>query len=109
MKRVRLWGMYIVISLCLLAPSCGQRSLPDSRAENLFRLHCQPCHPDGKNVINPARTLYSQDLKKNKIETPEAIVKVIRTAPRGMTSFDAKTLSDKDVQMIARYVLKTFR
>ena len=109
MKRVRLWGMYIFIALCLLPAACGQRSSPDARAENLFKLHCQSCHPDGKNVINPAKTLYGADLKKNNIAAPEDIVRVIRAAPRGMTSFDEKTLSDNDARMLARYVLATFR
>jgi mono/diheme cytochrome c family protein len=60
-------------------------------------------------VINPSKSLFAQDLKKNKIETPEAIVNIIRKAPAGMTSFSETVLSDKDAEAIARYILQTFK
>ena len=107
MKKTGL--LYLLMFLSVLATACGQGLSSDARASNLFKLHCQPCHPNGKNVINPGKTLYREDLKKNGITTEEDIVRIIRVQPRGMTSFDVKTLSDEDALMIARYIFETFK
>jgi cytochrome c6 len=120
MKNVGVGAIATVVFLCFTAAACGQSSPSDSAAEGLFKRHCQPCHPGGKNAINPAKTLYAQDLKKSSIdyaqdlkkssiETPEAIVKIIRKASPPMPSFDEKTISDEDAGAIARYILQTFK
>ena len=101
--------MAMVMVFCCSAVTRGQNPAAVSEGEVLFKQYCQACHPGGKNMMNPAKTLYAQDLKKNKIETPEAIVKMIRKAPPGMTSFDEKVISDKDADAIARYILQTFK
>ena len=109
MKQAGFGGMCAFLVLWGAAVACGQNPADISTGEGLFKRHCQACHPGGKNVINPAKTLYAQDLKKNKIETPEAIVKIIRKAPAGMTSFSETVVSDKDAETIARYILQTFQ
>lgn len=98
----------MMVLLCVVFAR-GQNTAGESKGEGLFKRYCQSCHPAGKNVINPAKTLYPQDLKKNGIETPEAIVKLMRKAPPGMTSFDESVLPDKDADAIARYILQTFK
>ncbi len=109
MKKAGFSGMCAFLILCCAAVACGQNTEAASGGETLFKRYCQACHPGGKNVINPAKTLYAQDLKKNKIETPEAIVSIIRKAPTGMTSFSEKVIPDKDAEAIARYILQTFQ
>jgi cytochrome c6 len=109
MKKAGIGGIAVIVLLCCAAVALGQNPADVSDGESLFKRHCQACHPAGKNVINPAKTLYAQDLKKNNRETPEAIVSIIRKAPPGMTSFDEKAISDKDAAAIARYILQTFK
>ena len=109
MKKAGIVGISMVLVFCCAAITCGQNPAAVSEGEGLFKRYCQACHPGGKNVMNPAKTLFAQDLKKNTIETPEAIVKMIRKAPPGMTSFDEKVISDKDADAIARYILQTFK
>jgi cytochrome c6 len=109
MKRAGFGGICVFLMLCGAAVAFGQNPADVSAGEGLFKQYCQACHPNGKNVINPAKTLYTQDLKKNKIETPEAIVSIIRKAPAGMTSFSGTVVSDKDAEAIARYILQTFK
>lgn len=109
MKKAGIGVSFMVMVFLCAAVACGQNQGPDSGGEGLFKRFCQACHPNGKNVVNPAKTLYTQDLKKSNRETPEAIVKIIRKAPAGMTSFDEKTIPDKDAEAIARYILQTFK
>ena len=77
--------------------------------EALFKEHCAVCHPDGGNTINPEKTLHQKDLQKQKITSPEGVVKYMRAPGPDMPAFDAKTIADKDAKAIAEYVLKTFK
>jgi cytochrome c6 len=109
MKKTGIGVCFMVVVFCCAAVASGQNQETSSGGESLFKQYCQACHPNGKNIINPAKTLYMQDLKKNNIETPEAIVGIIRKAPAGMTSFSETVLPDKDAQAIARYILQAFK
>ncbi len=68
----------------------------------LFKEKCASCHPDGGNIVNPAKTLKG-------IKDPREVVKKIRMGGGGMTAFDQKAISDPDARAIATYVVKTFK
>jgi cytochrome c6 len=74
-----------------------------------FKEHCAVCHPDGGNVINPAKTLHKKDRDANGIKKAADIVAKMRNPGPGMTQFDKKTISDKEAKAIATYILKTFK
>ena len=74
-----------------------------------FKEHCAVCHPDGKNIVNAQKTLSKKDREANGIKTAKDIVKNMRKPGPGMTPFDAKTISDKEAEAIAEYILKTFK
>jgi cytochrome c6 len=74
-----------------------------------FKEHCALCHPDGGNMVNPARTLHKKDLDANGIKKPADIIAKMRKPGPGMTEFDKKTIPDKEAKAIAAYILKTFK
>ena len=76
--------------------------------EELFKQYCSPCHPDGGHVSDRQRTLRGSALKKRNIATPEAIVNIMRNPISRMIRFDEATISDKDAQAIAEYILANF-
>lgn len=88
------------------APAAGQAA---PSGEALFKQYCWACHPDGGNVSDPERTLRSSALKRNRITTPDDIVRIMRNPLSRMIRFDPKTLSDQDARAIAEYVLATYR
>ncbi len=77
--------------------------------EELFKTHCAVCHPDGGNVVNPSKTLHKKDRDANGVKKAADIIKKMRNPGPGMTQFDKKTISDKEAQKIAQYILKTFK
>lgn len=77
--------------------------------EVLFKQHCAACHPDGGNIMNKQRTLHKKDLEQQGIRNWKGVVKYMRAPGPGMTTFDAKTIVDKDARAIGEYVLKTFK
>ena len=77
--------------------------------EDLFKLHCAACHADGGNIINSKKTLKKADREANGVKTAKDIIGKMRQPGPGMTTFDAKTIPDKDAKAIADYILKTFK
>lgn len=74
-----------------------------------FKEHCSMCHPNGSNIVNPAKGLHKAELMANNVRSATDIVKKMRNPGPGMTRFDAKTIPDADAIAIAEYVLKTFK
>lgn len=77
--------------------------------EELFKTHCQVCHPDGGNIINKEKPLTRKALSASGIKTPRDIVKQMRNPGTGMTTFGEKEVPDRDAEAIAKYILKTFK
>jgi len=108
MKRVVMLSVFIVAFLALTVAGIAKEAEKKS-GEELFKQHCAACHPDGKNIINPKKTLNKKDLEANKVRSAEDIVKLMRNPGPGMVKFDDKTISEKDAKAIAEYILKTFK
>jgi cytochrome c6 len=99
----------LAVASCLALSGFAAEAKKGTSGEELFKQHCAMCHPDGGNIVNAQKTLHAKSLKANNIAKPEDIVKVMRKPGPGMTTFDAKTIPDKDAMEIARYILKTFK
>lgn len=96
----------------------AEETSKEKSGESLFQMHCSPCYPDGGNLLNPKKTLSKKDRETNDITTAVDIVSKMRNPgpfpehPQewaGMKMFDEKTLSNRDAQKIAEYILKTFK
>ena len=99
-----------VISIVVVGTAAfAEKPATTNRGEAKFKEHCALCHPDGSNIINPKKTLHKKDRDANNIKREADIVKLVRKPGPGMTTFDTKTLSDKDAGEIAKYIFKTFK
>ena len=105
-KWVRLGAVLFAGLFTLAALAAG--ASPRKAGERLFKQNCAVCHPDGGNIVNPAKTLHKKDREKNNVKTVKDIVEKMRKPGPGMSQFDQKTISDKDAREIAKYILKTF-
>ncbi|MBI5100956.1 MAG: c-type cytochrome [Nitrospirae bacterium] len=109
MKKITIL-LSAVLAVCLLAPAVyakGSKNL--KKGEELFKQHCAICHPDGGNIINPAKTLHKKDLSANNVKSAGDIVSKMRNPGEGMTKFDKTAVPDADAKEIAEYILKTFK
>jgi cytochrome c6 len=99
----------LIITVATVTLAFASTTAIAATGEALFKQHCAVCHPDGGNIIKPTHTLHKNHLDEHGIKKWQGIVKNMRTPGPGMTTFDAKTISDKDAKAIAEYVLKTFK
>ena len=74
-----------------------------------FKEHCAVCHPEGGNIMNPKKTLHRKDRDANNVKTRADIIKILRSPGPGMSSFNEKTIPEKEASEIAEYILKTFK
>lgn len=104
---------YIVLSILAIVAFAftvdGTAKETGKTGEALFKQHCSPCHPDGGNNVNPQKTLHKKDREANGVKTASDIMGKMRNPGPGMTTFDEKTIPDKDAKEIAKYILKTFK
>ena len=108
MKKIAA-GILILACLTIIVFSAvPAQSSSEKSGEALFKEHCSVCHPDGNNIVNPAKTLHKKDLQANNVKTAKDIVERMRKPGPGMTQFDKNTVSDHDAEEIAEYVIKKF-
>jgi len=79
------------------------------KGEAEFKQHCAACHADGGNLINPGKTLFRKDREKSGLKSSADLVRIMRNPGPGMSTFDTKTLPDKEAKMIADYIVKAFK
>jgi len=103
----RFLGVGLLAILVMASPGfCGEVK-PDGKA--LFSRNCAFCHPQGRNIIRPRKSLDRETLIKNGITGPKGIVKRMRHPGPGMPRFSERRLSDEEARAIAEYIWETFK
>lgn len=110
MKKIL--AVSVAVTLCAFlagGAAAAEKKTKKISGEAEFKNHCAVCHPDGGNIINPAKTLHKKDLDANGIKKPADIIAKMRNPGPGMTKFDKQTIPDNEAKAIAAYVLKAFK
>lgn len=101
--------LVVSAGLVLFAAGLNAAEKKESTGAKLFQQYCAACHPNGGNIIKPALTLHKKDMEAHGVKTAKDIVAKMRNPGPGMTRFDVKTVSDKDANEIAKYILQAYR
>jgi len=102
--------LIIAVATSLIATMVfAEKPAVKNEGEAKFKELCSMCHPEGGNIVNSKKTLNKKDRDANGVKNEADIVKLMRKPGPGMTTFDAKTISDKDAGEIAKYIVKTFK
>jgi len=109
--KASFWTALIVVAafVCLYGLNVAVADEKGLSGAAEFKTHCDVCHHDGGNIINPKKTLHKADREANKVKTAADIIKLMRNPGPGMTKFDEKTIPDSEAKKIADYVLKAFK
>lgn len=71
---------------------------------SVFNANCAACHAGGNNVVQADKTLKSDALAANGMDSADAIINQVKNGKGGMPAFGA-SLSDADIENVAAYVL----
>nr|YP_009509199.1 cytochrome c553 [Gracilaria vermiculophylla]AXI96849.1 cytochrome c553 [Gracilaria vermiculophylla]QXU75063.1 cytochrome c553 [Gracilaria vermiculophylla]WDZ68015.1 cytochrome c553 [Gracilaria vermiculophylla] len=72
--------------------------------EQIFSANCSACHANGNNAIMPDKTLKSDALSDNGMNSIEAITNQVKNGKNAMPAFGGR-LADEDIENVANYVL----
>nr|YP_010196692.1 cytochrome c553 [Gracilaria cliftonii]UAD84496.1 cytochrome c553 [Gracilaria cliftonii] len=72
--------------------------------EQIFSANCAACHANGNNSIMPDKTLKSDALSGNDMNSIQAITNQVRNGKNAMPAFGGR-LADEDIENVANYVL----
>lgn len=101
----------ILLTVCLSASTgfCDAKKGEKIDAKKEFEKHCSVCHPNGGNTINAQKPLSMKSLRANGIKGTKDIIVKMRNPGPGMTKYDEKTISNREAEAIAKYIMKTFK
>lgn len=110
MKRIVITAIFLLaVSLSATSGFCDTKKGEKIDARKEFEEHCAVCHPNGGNTINARKPLNMKSLRTNGIKGTKDIIAKMRNPGPGMTRFDEKTISNKEAEAIAKYMMKTFK
>lgn len=72
--------------------------------EQIFTANCAACHAGGNNAIMPEKTLKSDILRDNEMNSIEAITNQVKNGKNAMPAFGGR-LADEEIDNVANYVL----
>lgn len=70
----------------------------------VFQTHCEGCHLNGGNIIRRGKTLKLNALKRNGMDSPDAIAAIVTNGKNNMSAFRDR-LTDQQIQDVTAYVL----
>jgi cytochrome c6 len=72
--------------------------------EQIFEIHCAGCHPNGGNIIRRGKSLTMRALRRNRMDSVEAIAHITTVGKRPMSAYQ-DTLTDDEIQAVSEFVL----
>lgn len=71
----------------------------------IFSVQCAGCHVNGGNIIRRGKTLKLKALKRNGVDSQEAIASLVANGKNNMSAYKDR-LSEKQIEDVSAYVLE---
>ena len=105
MKILRQWLLCIILVISvLLFVSSPVLASQDSGAA-IFEANCAGCHPKGGNIIRRGKNLQERALKRNHVDTIDAISSLVTKGKNNMPAYEER-LSSQEIKTVSNYVLE---
>jgi cytochrome c6 len=107
---VRKFVSILMAAIALFTVTFAHPALADASADQIaagkkvFSANCAACHMGGNNVVNAAKTLKSDALAANKMDSAAAIIAQVTNGKAPMPSFKSSLQPDQ-IEAVAAYVL----
>ncbi|GAX42180.1 cytochrome c class I [Tolypothrix sp. NIES-4075] len=91
----------ILLNLNFISPALAD----DINGTQIFSVHCAGCHINGSNIIRRGKNLKMKALKKNHMDSIEAIASIVTNGKNNMSAYKDR-LTEQQIQDVAAYVLE---
>lgn len=75
-----------------------------TNGEKIFSVQCAGCHINGSNIVRRGKNLKLKALKKNNMDSIEAISSIVANGKNNMSAYKDR-LTEQQIQDVATYVL----
>lgn len=103
---IAFFGLTLVGMFLFFSPSNALANGIDTsgNTEKLFQFNCAGCHPNGSNIIRRGKNLQLKALKRNKLDSVDAIASFVTQGKNNMPSYKER-LSQPQILEVSHYVL----
>lgn len=91
----------IVLNINLVSSAQAAEGVEGAK---IFSVHCAGCHINGSNIIRRGKNLKMKALKKNNMDSIEAIASIVTNGKNNMSAYKDR-LTEQQIQDVAVYVL----
>lgn len=102
LKRILFTVLLLATALLSFTPPALAADL--ANGAKVFSANCTSCHMNGRNMVNPAKTLQKADLEKYEMASLAAIQNQVRNGKNAMPAFQGR-LNDAQIEDVATYLL----
>lgn len=71
----------------------------------IFEAHCSGCHINGSNIIRRGKNLKLKALRRNQMDSLEAIAQIVTNGKRPMAAYGDR-LTAEEIEDVSAYVLE---
>jgi cytochrome c6 len=101
-KNVLIIILLILLNLNLISPAFAEETVNGTQ---IFSVHCAGCHIKGSNIIRRGKNLKMKALKKNNMDSIDAIASIVTNGKNNMSAYKDR-LTKQQIQDVAAYVLE---
>ncbi|MDY7008025.1 MAG: c-type cytochrome [Cyanobacteriota bacterium] len=76
-----------------------------AKGAEIFQMNCAGCHAGGGNIVRWWKNLKIRTLKKNKLDSVEAIAYLVKNGKNNMSAYKDR-LTETEIETVSDYVLK---
>ncbi len=108
--RFKIYSIFLTVFLLLfliVSPTLAIAEEMTDGAE-IFTVHCVGCHPNGNNIIRRGKNLKMRALKRNKVDTLDAVINIVTYGKNNMSAYKGKLTKD-EIKTVSEYVLDQAR
>ncbi|MGD1808486.1 cytochrome c6 PetJ [Dapis sp. BLCC M126] len=104
MKKIITACLLIFISINIIKMPTALAAETTKGAE-LFQIHCVGCHVKGGNIVRRGKNLKIKTLKRNKLDSLEAIAYLVKNGKNNMSAYQER-LTPAEIETVSAYVLQ---
>jgi cytochrome c6 len=103
MKRLVTAIALMLMSWTALTPPVWAANL--TNGAQIFEAHCSGCHVNGGNIIRRGKNLKLKALRRNQMDSLEAIAQIVTNGKRPMAAYGDR-LTLEEIEDVSAYVLE---
>lgn len=92
----------ILLNVNFISPALAADTVNGTQ---IFSVHCAGCHINGSNIIRRGKNLKMKALKKNNMDSIEAIASIVTNGKNNMSAYKDR-LTEQQIQDVAAYVIE---